>query len=133
MPFEISITEGRASVFSRLKRFNQKLGKSVEPALGRYLAAGLIQRSTYRHSRPLLIIPRLTGGIWITVNYKKLNTIGSLSQRSIPRVHQVLDSLGKGRVFSPFGLVPSFHQITAHENTIPFTAAALLRVFTSDS
>ena len=35
---------------------------------------------------------------------------------------QVLDSLGKGRVFSLFDLVSSFHQITAHKDTVPLTA-----------
>ena len=33
-----------------------------------------------------------------------------------------LDSLGKGRVFSLFDLVTSFHQITAHKDTVPLTA-----------
>ena len=35
---------------------------------------------------------------------------------------QVLDSLGKGRVFSLFDLVSSFHQITAHKDIVPLTA-----------
>ena len=44
----------------------------------------------------------------ITVNYEKLNKISSLSQLPIPLLNQVLDSLGKGLVFSLFGLVSSF-------------------------
>ena len=36
---------------------------------------------------------------------------------------QVLDSLGKRRVFYPFDLVSSFHQITAHKDIVPLTAA----------
>ena len=35
---------------------------------------------------------------------------------------QVLDSLGSGRVLSLFDLVSSFHQITAHKDTVPLTA-----------
>ena len=35
---------------------------------------------------------------------------------------QILGSLGKGRVFSLFDLVFSFHQITAHKDTVPLTA-----------
>ena len=35
---------------------------------------------------------------------------------------QVLDHLGKGRDFSLVGRVPSFHQIPAHEGTVPLTA-----------
>ena len=35
---------------------------------------------------------------------------------------QVLDSLGSGRVFPSFDLVSSFHQRTAHNDTVPLTA-----------
>ena len=72
-----------------------------------------------------MVISKKSGGVRNTVNYKKLNYISSLSQRPIPRVDQVLDSLGKGRVFALFALfelVSSFHQITAHKDTVPLTA-----------
>ena len=52
-----------------------------------------------------MVIPKKSGGVRSTVNYKKLNKISSLSQLPIPRVEQVLDSLGKGRMFSLFDLV----------------------------
>ena len=68
-----------------------------------------------------MIIPKKSGGVRITVNYKKLNQISSLSQSLISRVDQVLDCLGKGRVFSLFDLVPLFHQITAHKDTLSLT------------
>ena len=35
---------------------------------------------------------------------------------------QVLEYLGKGRLFSLFDLVSSFHQLTAHKDTVPLTA-----------
>ena len=56
------------------------------------------------------------------MNCKKLNQISKLSQRPIPPVDQVLDSLGSGRVFSLFDLVSSFHQMKAHKDTVPLTA-----------
>ena len=63
-----------------------------------------------------------SGGVRITVNYKKLNQISKLSHLPIPRVDQVLDSLGSGLVFSLFDLVFSFHQRTTHNDTVPLTA-----------
>ena len=69
-----------------------------------------------------MVISKKSGGVRITVNYKKLTKINSLSQPPIPRVDQVLDSLGKGRVFSVFDLVSSFYQITAHKATVLLTA-----------
>ena len=69
-----------------------------------------------------MVIPKKSGGVRITVNYKKLNQISKLSQLPIPRVDQVLDSLDSGRMFSLFDLVSSFIQIKAHKDTVPLTA-----------
>ena len=56
------------------------------------------------------------------MNYKKLTAISLLAELPILRFDEVLDSLGKGRIFSLFDLVSSFHQITIDKDTIPLTA-----------
>ena len=119
MPFEISVPEDSAPVTSRPHRINPLLAKEVDTTLNQYLAANLIQHSTSPHSSPLVVIPKKSGGVRITVNYKKLNKI-SLRQLPISRVDQVLDSLGKGRVFSRFDLVSSFqsnHRAKGHRSS----------------
>ena len=73
-----------------------------------------------------MVIPKKSGGVKITVKCKKLNQISKLCQLPIPRVNHVLDSLGSGRVFSLFNLVSSFHQMTAHKDTVSFTAFCTL-------
>ena len=78
------------------------MAKEVEATLNQYLTAGLIPHSTSSYSSPLVVIPKKSGSFPITVDYKKLNQISSLSQLPIPRVDQVLHSLGKGRCFSFF-------------------------------
>ncbi|CAB1102849.1 unnamed protein product [Ectocarpus sp. CCAP 1310/34] len=83
---------------------------------------GLIQHSTSPYSSPLVVIPKKSGGVRITVNYRKLNKLCALSQLPIPRVDDTLDKLSKGRIYSLFDLKSSFHQITGHRDTIPLTA-----------
>ena len=122
MPFEISVPEGSAPVISRPHRIKPILAKEVEATLNQYLATGLIQHSTSPYSSPLVVIPKKSGGVRITVNYKNLTQISKLSQLPIPRVDPVLDSLGSERVFSLFELVSSFHQIKVHKDTVPLTA-----------
>ena len=78
MPFEIFVPEGSAPVIFRPHRINPTLAKEVDAILNQYLAAGLIQHSTSPYSSPLVVIPKKSGGVWITVNYKKLNKILSL-------------------------------------------------------
>ena len=122
MFFEISVPGGSGPVTSRPHRINPILAKEVDATLNQYLAAGLFQHSTSPYSSPLVVVPQNSGGFRITVNYKKLIDISRLSQLPIPRVDQVLDSSDEGRVFSLFDLVSSFHQITAHKDTVPLTA-----------
>ena len=86
------------------------------------LAAGLIQHSISPYASPMVAIPKKDGKVKINVKYKKLKAISSLGQLPIPRVDEILDYLGKGRIFSLFDLVSSFHQITSDKDTIPLTA-----------
>ena len=133
MPFESSVPEGSALITSRPHRINPILARRVDAPLNQYLAAGLIQRSTSPYSSPLVVIPRKSSVVRITVSYNKLNKISKLSQLLIPRVDQVLDSLGSGRVFSLFNLVSLFHQITGHKDTVPLQRCAHPRASTSGS
>ena len=97
MPFEISIPESSAPVTSRPHRINPIFAKEGDATLNQYLATGLIQHSTSSYSSPLVVIPKKSGGVRITVNYEKLNQISKLNQLPIARVDQVLDSLGSGQ------------------------------------
>ena len=72
MTFEISAPEGSTPVTPRPHRINPILAKEVDATLNQYLAAGLIQHSTSPYSSPLVAIPKKSGGVRITVNYKKL-------------------------------------------------------------
>ena len=116
MLFNISVPEGSAPVTSRPHRINPVVAKEVDVTLNQYLAAGLIQYSTSPYSSPLVVIPKRSGCVTTTVNYKKLNQISKLNQLPIPRVDQVLGTLGSGTVFSLFDMVSSFHQIKEHKD-----------------
>ena len=87
-----------------------------------YLAAGLMQHSTSPWFSPLVCVPKKSGGIRITVNYQKLNKVTEIPQIAIPRVDEVLDTLGGGSFFSVYNLFSGFTQLTKHSDTIPLTA-----------
>ena len=123
IPFKITIRPDSAPVTSHRFRMNPILAKKADAVIDQCLAAVLIQHSTSPYSSPMAAIPRKDGGIRITIDYKKLNAVSSLGQLLIPRVDEILDALGKGRIFSPFDLVSSFHQITIDKDTIPLTAS----------
>ena len=97
MPFEISVPEGSAPVTCRPHRINPRWPRKWTRSLtSTRLAAGLIQHWTSPYSTPLVVFPKKSGGIRISLNCKKLNQTSKLSQLPIPRVDQVLDSFGLG-------------------------------------
>ena len=122
LPFEISVPPDSSQVTSRPYRVSPLVAKQKDTILDEYLAAGLMHHSTLPYAILVVIIPKKSGGIRLTINYKKLNNISILGQLPIPRIDEILDKLGTGRIFSLFDLVSSFHQITVHKDTIPLTA-----------
>ena len=120
--FEIKVPKGAQPIQSRPYRLNPVLYNQVDAILDSYLAAGLIQHPTSPWSSPLVCVPKKSDGIRITVNYQKLNKVTEIPQIAIPRVDEVLDTLGGGSVFSVFDLFSGFTQLTIHPDTIPLTA-----------
>ena len=100
LPFEISVPPDSPPVTSRPYRVNPLVAKQIDTILDEHLAAGLIQHSTSPYASPVVIIPKKSGGIRLTINYKKLNNISILGQLAIPRVNEILDKRGTGRKFS---------------------------------
>ena len=80
---------------------NPIIAKKAAAVIDQYLTAGLIQHSTSSYPSPMVAIPKNDGSI---TNYKKLNAVSSLVPLPIPRVDDVFDSLGKGRMFFPVRL-----------------------------
>ena len=129
----ISAQQGSASVTRRAASV-PSWPRKVDAALNQYLAAHLFQHSTSPHSSPLVVIPKKSGVVRITANYKKLNRICTVSQLPTPRVDQVLDSSGEETVVFPllFGfVVPTRLSGTRAQFLSP--RFALPQVFTSGS
>ena len=68
-----------------------------------------------------MCVPKTSGDIRITVNYQNLNTVTEIPQITIPRVDEVLDTLGGGSVFAVFDPSSGFTQLRIHPDTIPLT------------
>ena len=115
-PFEIKVPPG-----TRPYRLNPAFPKQADAILDSYIGAGLIQNSTSPWSSPLVCVPKKSGGIRITVNYQKLNKVTEIPEIAIPRVYEVLDTLGGGSGFSVFDLFSWFTQLRIYPDTIPLT------------
>jgi len=58
---------------------------------------------------PLVCVPKISGGIRITVNYKKLNKVTEIPQIATPRIDGALDTLGDASVLSILNLFSGFN------------------------
>ena len=110
LPFKIDIPKGTPPVASRPYRTSPAIAKQVDAILDSYLAAGLIEHSPSPWASPLVVVPKKDGSIRITVNYKRLNSLSIVGKWPLPRIDEVLDSLGKSTIFSTFDLMSGFFQ-----------------------
>ena len=108
LPFKITVPPNSSAVTSRPYRINPPTAKQADAVWNKFLAAGLIQHSTSPWASPVVVIPKKSDGIRITVNYK-LNKLSILGQLPISRVEEVFGKLDTGRNFPLFDLVSSFH------------------------
>ncbi|CAN0279739.1 unnamed protein product, partial [Ascophyllum nodosum] len=88
----------------------------------KYLKAGLIRRSRSPYASPIVIALKKNGGIGITCDYRRLNEATVMLQIPVPRIEELLDTLGSASFFSSFDMMSGFHQILVGEISIPPTA-----------
>lgn len=78
----------------------------------------------------MIVILKHSGGIRLTVKYKKLNKLSIVGQLPVPRVDEVRQNLGIGRIFSLVDLVSSCRKITVHRHAIhPTTVCSVTSLF----
>lgn len=92
-----------------------KLGNTIPDS---NLAAGRIHHSKSPWSPPLVCTPKTSGGIRITIIYKKINSITNILTIYIPLVDKGVDSLGGDLAWSISYLLSGFSQITMDPRSI---------------
>lgn len=58
----------------------------------------------------------------LVIDYRKLNAVTKLDSYSLPRIDDLLDTLGKATIFSALDMTSGFHQIPMEEDSIEKTA-----------
>ena len=90
------------------------------------LAKGWIRPSVSPYGAPILFVGKKTGELCICVDFRSLNKQMRLDMFPIPRIHDLLDKLGKARIFSAVDLSSAYHQVRikeGHEHKTAFLTA----------
>ena len=123
VPFEIKLKEdAKTPIVSRSYRYNPVVAREVDSAIEKYLKAGITRHSQSPYTASLVVVLKKNGGIRITCNYRRLSEAMVIPQTPIPRIDELLDTLGSASFFSSFDSMSGFHQIMIGENSVPLTA-----------
>ena len=121
--FEIKLKEdAKTSIVSRSYRYNPVVAREVDSSIEKYLKAAIMRRSQSPYTAPVVVVLKKNGGVRITCDYRRLNEATVIPQTPIPRIDELLDTLGSASFFSSFDMMSGFHQIMIGENSVPLTA-----------
>ena len=70
----------------------------------------------------MVVVPKRDGSIRITVNYKRLNAVSIVDKYPLPRIDDLIDTLGSGKVYSTFDPMSGFFQVAFDPSSVEMTA-----------
>ena len=72
---------------------------------------GVVQPSTSAWASPIVLVPKRDGSLRFCIDYRKLNAITKKDVYPLPRIDDILDTLGQACYFSTLDLASGFWQI----------------------
>ena len=80
------------------------------------LAQGVIRSSTCAWSSPIILVKKKDGELRFCVDYRKLNLVTIGNAHPLPRIDDILDSLGNSQYFSTLDLRTGYWQLSVDED-----------------
>lgn len=113
-------------VYTKNYRQPHALKSEINKQVKILLENDLIELSTSPYNSPLIIVPKKsTDGTpkhRMCIDYRKLNKNIIPDKFPLPRIEEILESLGRAKFFSVMDLYSGFHQIPLSEESRPATA-----------
>lgn len=113
-------------VYVKNYRLPQSQKSEIHSQVKQLLDNELIEMSTSNFNSPLIVVPKKsTDGSkkWrMCVDFRLLNRNFIPDKFPLPRIDEILDSLGRAKFFSVMDLQAGFHQIPLDKNSRPYTA-----------
>jgi hypothetical protein len=75
------------------------------------LAKGFIVPSSAPYASPILMAKKPGGGLWFCVDFRKLNAVTKKNCYPLPLIDEILERLGRARIFTKLDIQQGFHRI----------------------
>lgn len=95
---------------------------AVKKELTLLLNSGIIEHADSPYSFPLLPVLKRDGGLWLCVDYRKLNQVTLIQQELMPDPENMFPKLARAPFFSEFDLSKGYWQIKLHPSCRHLTA-----------
>lgn len=120
-------TESNKIVYTKTYRYPFIHKEEVERQMDEMLEQNIIRHSDSPYNSPIWIIPKKEDKVgnkeWrIVIDYRKLNEITREDKYPIPKIDEVLDSLGRANYFTTLDLTKGFYQIEVNPEDMEKTA-----------
>jgi transposase InsO family protein len=99
--------------------------QEAERMAGDWINRGLIRNSFSSWNAPILMVQKPGGGLRFCIDYRNLNKITESDSYPMPRIDEILDSLGGATIFSKIDLQWGFYNIEMREEDKKKTAFSL--------
>ena len=83
----------------------------IDETVEKLLKSGIIEPSNSEWSSPVILVKKKDGGHRMCVDYRKLNKVLKKDEWPLPRIQDILDTLGGSEYYSVLDLKSGFFQI----------------------
>jgi transposase InsO family protein len=99
-----------------------KMRDCMDEAVRDFVHQGIVTPSTSPYNSPTIMVPKKDGGYRMVVDFRKLNKHVITDPHPLPRIQQILETLGGATVFSALDLLHGFYNLKIDERDRAKTA-----------
>ena len=88
----------------------------IEQMVSQMQAQGIVRPSKSPWASPIVLVPKKDGSLRFCVDFRKLNSITKKDVYPLPRVEDILDTLGEAKYFTSLDLASGYWQVELDED-----------------
>ncbi|KAG1136361.1 hypothetical protein G6F37_012077 [Rhizopus arrhizus] len=119
---KIILEEDTLPISHRPYRISPLESEHLQKELEKYCKLGVISPSNSPWAAPVILVKKKNGDYRMVIDYRKLNAKTKKDSYPLPRIDDLLDTLGKAKIFSALDMRSGFHQVPLEEASKDFTA-----------